>query len=45
MLGDAAARHAEVDMWRGTLTGYLVGVLVVLAILTGLPGGGMRRGG
>jgi len=36
MLGDVAARHAGVDMWRRTLTAYLVGVLVVLAILNSI---------
>src|SRR5215471_17300015 len=36
MLGDAAARHAEMDMWRRTLTAYFVGVLVVLAILNSI---------
>jgi hypothetical protein len=38
MLGNGAAvtGHAEVDMWRRTLTGYLVGVLVVLAILNAI---------
>ena len=36
MLGDAAVRHAEVDMRRRTLTAYLVGVLVVLAILNSI---------
>jgi len=32
------AKHAEVDMWRHarTLTAYLVGVLVVLAILNSI---------